>query len=179
MSKQDCVTLCNEFKIPIGDFEMQHCSRCFQHECTRSQHGKSQFEHRVDTWEERLFLNVPRRDESDPLVQTLQAKKFVEVDPGPSPEVGRSAWVDPRDLSDEAPRLDPPKPAPKTSGGPPPALSAVSPFLNTPDRPGQMVGQEKPQKLAAVDQWAPKEPEKNRDQVVKPGVRIRFGKTGV
>lgn len=201
---QDCLHLCNEFQIPSEDFEMQHCARCFQSECTRSLYGKGQFDQRVSTWEQRLFTNVPRMDESDPRYKEIQAKKFVGLDNSPVPEVGRSAWVDPRDLDDGAPeykvpetkRIEaqtiadlqdqgPAKVTPKVDDAPPkpqiPEESVDTPFMNTPDQPGRMLGgREKPTKLATSDPWEPKkEPSGEKGQVVKPGARIRFGGSGV
>lgn len=180
---------------------MQHCARCFQHECTRSQYGKSKFEIRVNSWEDRLFKKTPRMDEADPRFEIIRSKKFVEIDPRPAPEVGQGAWVDPRDLDDNPkakalaefdavardvgelettvlatsePKLDDPAPEPKPQ-------KAVAP-MNTPNRPGQMVGgREKPEaKPAQADPWEPKkEPAPSKEQVVKPGARIRFGGSGV
>jgi hypothetical protein len=191
-NKRDWLTTCNEFNVPSQDFEAQFCARCFQHECSRSLHGKSKFEERVSTWEERLFLNVPKMDEGDPRAADIQAKKFVSVDAGPVPEVGRSAWLDPRDLTDEVPELPPevapvapevpkvddPQPKPQIfKEGPTPMTPAR---MNTPNRPGQMIGgREKPQKPAMVDPWQPKRsPETQEGEtVVQPGARIRFGRS--
>jgi hypothetical protein len=205
--KRDWLHLCNEFAIPNEDFEMQHCARCFQSsECTRSQHGKGKFDERVANWEQRLFTEVPRMDESDPRFRVITAQKFVEIDPGPTPEVGRSAWVDPRDLQDtipeyevpetkqieaatvadleeqgptKTPKLDEPEPEPQV---PQRAAPVVASPMNTPNQPGQMVGnREKPSaKTPPADPWESKEtaPE-SKDPVVKPGARIRFDGSGV
>jgi len=195
MSKDYLHSVCNEFNVPIEDFELQHCARCFQQECTRSQFGKSQFEARVANWEDRLFNKVPQMSEDDPRFVTFQSKKFVSVDAAPAPEVGRSAWVDPRDLTDEAPaeyevpetkhleeqepEVDEPAPEPQISDRTP--VTSTTP-MNTPNKPGQMIGgRDKPPKaVPAADPWALKKPATDDGvQVVKPGTRIRFGGSGV
>jgi len=191
--KRDWLHHCNEFVVPNEDFELQHCGRCFQAECTRSLHGKGQFDHRVATWEERLFTETPKLDEGDPRVEVIRAKKFVEI--GPAPEVGLSAWEDPRDLQDTSPEqavvdLDEqgPAKAPELDDFPQePQIQQQSTApvmdrpMNTPAQSGQMVGgHDKPVQKPVVDPWEPKkEATLDGGQVVKPGARIRFGGSGV
>jgi hypothetical protein len=187
--KQDYLKLCNELGVPFEDFEGQFCSRCLQVECGRSQHGKSQFEQRVATWRERLFENPPRMDPHDERYRVLTAKKFLSIDAGPIPEVGRSAWVDPRDLDEPAPQpqnTEEPQEEPVqaventeeevTEAAPQPTPEPlVSPMpMNTPNRTNAMVG---PAKLPVpvADPWEPKRPSVSEGQVVKPGAKIRMG----
>jgi hypothetical protein len=58
---------------------MAYCSRCLQPECLRSTHGSSKFDQRVATWEDRLFLKVPRMDQSDPRFESISSKEFHPV----------------------------------------------------------------------------------------------------
>lgn len=185
MSKLDFMTTCNEMRVPLDDFELQFCSRCFQVDCTRSLHGKSKFEQRTAMWEQRLFLEVPQMDESDPRFDQIRAHKFVSIDPGPIPEVGQSAWVDPRDLTETAapePEVDETTDEADTVGPsvPRPPERPPSVMMNTPNQAGQMVGD----RAAPVKNPAPPkdpwEPKKSTDEpVVKPGAKIRFGGSGV
>lgn len=180
--KRDWLHLCNEFGVSTEDFRMQHCSRCLQQECTRSLHGKARFDERVATWEQRLFDEVPRMDEADPRFKILRSKKFVEIDPGPAPEIGRGAWLDPRDLTDSVALVDAPE-TPKVLEPEPPEPEApkITPVraspINTPNQPGQMIGgKNRPVLAPKADPWAPKkEAPPSKDPVVKPGARIRFG----
>lgn len=96
MAKQDFLGVCNEHNVPLDDFQRQFCIRCLQPECTRSQVGKSKFEERVATWEDRLFLNPSRLDPSDPRYQGIAAKRFLAI--APSDPNRQSSWDDPRDI---------------------------------------------------------------------------------
>lgn len=173
MSKQqDFFSECNDLRVSPEHFASQFCSRCFQRECTRSQFGKSLFESRVLTWEERLFKNPAKLDTADPRFEGIQSKRFLEIYTGPVPEIGRgsSSWMDPRDLGTPevqgregpapvieepvqeapAPSLTPSLPEPVQAL--PPAVSepvkppepSTTPAKNTPFRQGQMVGGHKP-----------------------------------
>lgn len=100
---EDFLNECNDHDVPFRDFEAHFCARCLNKDCTRSNAGKSKFEHRIGTWEQQMFTDVPTMDGEDPRLITLQAKKFKGIEPGPPPEVGQSsAWTDPRDLPDPA-----------------------------------------------------------------------------
>lgn len=168
--RQDWLKLCNEHGVPLEQFRLAFCEVCFSQECTRSQFGKTKFDQRVKSWEERLFNNVPKMGEGDPRLVQIRAKKFITLDPGPVPEVGGSAWLDPRDLpqQDVQPEPPPPEPAPELTpppepepvdepaqdvqvSDPPEAPSGEEPtvapqekspqrFINTPARTGVMVG---------------------------------------
>lgn len=111
VEKRDWLGECNDQHVALDDFQRAFCDRCLQVECTRSQHGKSQFEARVATWEERLFTGVPRMDPADPRYALLSAKKFITLDTGAVPEV--RGWIDPLDLK-EPPEPPPPTPEPRT-----------------------------------------------------------------
>jgi hypothetical protein len=188
MSKIDHLRLCNEHGIPFQDFEAQFCQRCLQPECTRSQHGKSRFEERVASWQDRLFLNVPRMPTTDERFRGITAQKFLTVDPG-TPRT-QAVWADPKDL--EPPRTisiptPPPEPVPEPAPeppppSPPPPAPQPSPevpqqILNTPVRSRQMIGgvESKPT-VPVLDPWQPKQPLKPGEHLVEPGARIRFGK---
>jgi hypothetical protein len=170
--KRDWLGTCNDQGVPLEDFQRQFCARCLQPECTRSQHGQSQFDARVANWEDRFFHSVPQMDESDPRFQQIRAKRFLGIDTsGPAVVQG---WVDPLKL-EEAPALPaepamvpPPEPVPTyevpeakqvearavadlEEQGPAPveAQEASAPRrptgtpMNTPNQPRQMVGGKK------------------------------------
>lgn len=106
--RRDELKACNDQGIPLEDFKLAFCDRCLNPECTRSVAGQSRFEQRVSTWYERLFKAPDRLNEADPRFTQIRAKRFIDVDPGPIPEVGRSsAWIDPRDLVAAAPEPQP------------------------------------------------------------------------
>src|SRR4051812_12875985 len=165
MPKVDHLRLCNEHNIPFRDFEAQFCQRCLQPECTRSQHGKSRFDTRVMTWEDRLFTHVSRMDPSDERFKNITAQKFLLVDPG-TPKAP-SAWVDPKDLEPtrtisipapeptHAPVVVAPVSSPAPVVPPPPTTTQLP--MNTPNRPRQMVGAAEQKPTAPVlDPWQPK-----------------------
>lgn len=106
---EDQFHVCNNLNIPLPDFEAQFCKRCFNSECTRSLHGKTKFDIRTATWEDRLFKNPDRMDQSDPRFPAISAQRFLEIPTGAPLEIGRSAWVDPRNIE---PEPEPPRPRP-------------------------------------------------------------------
>jgi hypothetical protein len=205
VEKRDWLGECNDQHVPLDDFQRTFCDRCLQVECTRSQHGKSQFEARVATWEERLFDQVPRMDPSDPRYQVLSAKKFITLDMGPVPEV--RGWIDPLNLKEPPEVPPPPEPriyeVPETTRiraqtivdldeqGPvraqeePPALEPLraapqTSVLNTPAVRGQMVGKKAGQAVApASDPWEPAKSTTDGLKVVPKGAKIRLGGSGV
>lgn len=171
----------------LEDFKLQFCDRCLNGECVRSIAGTSQFEKRVITWQERLFTDVPRMDSKDERFDGIHAKQFVEVHTGSIPEVGQSAWVDPRNLDEpperthkeEAPPAEPaivepmPIPSPPALVSPPPPALVSPQAVNTPHRPRQMMkGTPKP----VVDPWEVKGEPAGEGEIVNPGTRIRFGR---
>jgi hypothetical protein len=57
----------------------------------------------VNTWEERLFKNPPKMSPDDSRYRLLAAQRFITIDPGRTPELHSSNWVDPlRETSPEA-----------------------------------------------------------------------------
>lgn len=199
VTKLDYLRECNTFQIALEDFQRQFCDRCRQKECSRSQFGKSRFDQRVQTWEERLFKNPPKMDMSDPRFQEIAAKRFMEISPdrfGPVPEIGsRSAWVDPQAVEPCAsvsappppsdPTPPPPEPEPavqaqpeastRTASSVPPALGLV----NTPFKQGVMLGgRPVPERSPApvYDPWAAPQPSQTAGvQIVKPGAKVKLG----
>lgn len=136
--RRDYLRVCNEQGVALEDFKLQFCDRCLQPECTRSQAGESKFEARVSNWQERLFTDVPRLDPNDPRVGPIRAKKFLEIDAGPVPEIRASpasAWVDPRDLDSGPQDLDASPKNPQASEEPiPSAPSAPSTIQEPPPK---------------------------------------------
>ncbi len=186
--KSDLLAECNNLKVPFQDFFEAFCSRCLQKDCSRSQSGKSRFEARVSTWEQRLFTAVSRMDPSDERFSRINAQSFVSIDacsPGK-----QSSWLDPRaieptkefsiptprPLAEPTPpsivkttRLDPSKPLESL-------VTSASGLVNTPNRPGQMVGGNIPKPVVPVsDPWQPIQPIKPGEVVVKPGAKIKLG----
>lgn len=114
--RRDYLGDCNDQKVPMEDFKLAFCDRCLQPECSRSLHGTSKFDKRVNSWLERLVTKVPRMDPSDPRAQQIQGKQFKMFTPSLS--VGQtSAWLDPRDIEE-------PPPPESASEGPLPPLPA-------------------------------------------------------
>lgn len=127
--KRDYLRVCNEQGVALEDFKLQFCDRCLQPECTRSQAGESKFEARVSNWQERLFTDVPRLDQNDPRFGSIRAKKFLEIDAGPVPEIrasSASSWVDPRDLDSGSQDLDESPKNPQASGEPVPSAPSTT-----------------------------------------------------
>lgn len=143
--KRDWLGDCNDQGVPLEDFRLQFCERCLQPECTRSQHGKSQFDARVADWESRLFLDVPRMDKSDPRYEDLQAKRFLGIDTSRVPEV--QSWVDPRDLQQPTPKKPEPVPEPALVPEPPPEYEMPE------------TKQVEAQAVADIEEQGPAEPE--------------------
>lgn len=143
--------------ISPEEFKAAYCSRCMQSECTRSLVSASKFDHRVNTWEDRLFLNPPRMNEQDPRFASISGIKFVSVE-GAAPPTS-SEWVDANEVK-------------ATSIVVPSAVRSL-PVLNTPVRHGIMLEgapKAKPTPTSSSDSWdAPK------GNVVKPGAKIKLG----
>lgn len=125
MSKKDllkeCMTDVGQ-QIPLPEFTASFCDFCLQSECTRSQSGKSLFEKRVSSWEERLFKNPKELPKDDPRYREIAAQRFIDSAAAQGvhlPVLGRAqipsqqSWVDPRDL--EQPEPTPPAPAQSTT----------------------------------------------------------------
>jgi hypothetical protein len=147
----DHIRECNEFKITETDFVKAWCSRCLREDCTRAIKGKSRFEARTSTWQERLFTDVPRLAENDPRYPSIVAKMFQET-PGRPAEI--RGW-------------DAPEPAaPETPPAPPIPTTPVSQLVKSPNQSGKILG-------TAPAGWSPKE------AVIRPGTRIRIGGSGV
>lgn len=191
--KRDNLGLCNEVKIPFQDFVAGWCSRCFQADCTRSLHGKSRFEHRIENWEKQLFTEVSRLDPTDSRFAEIAAKRFLPV--APAQANVPSAWLDPRDM--EPPKeysipspVAPTVPTyahlasasqPSAEDKPPQAPSPLpeppsEPMIrNTAVKPRQMIGeavQNPPRPV--LDPWQPKQPLKPGEVLIPPGGRIKL-----
>lgn len=140
VEKRDWLGECNDQHVALDDFQRAFCDRCLQVECTRSQHGKSQFEARVADWEDRLFNQIPRMDPADPRYALLSAKKFITLDTGAVPEV--RGWIDPLNL-EEPPEAPPPTPEPRTYEMSPTTLAKAQAIVDL-DEKGPVVAQEEP-----------------------------------
>jgi hypothetical protein len=106
--KLDFLGECNNQGVPLEDFRLAFCARCFQQDCTRSQFGTSKFEARVTTWEERLF-KAPQLQKTDPRFPLISAKRFLSLNSGPAPSIRE--WIDPQTLDVSPPAVQVP-PAP-------------------------------------------------------------------
>lgn len=194
-NRRDYLAECNDQGVSVQDFQAAFCTRCSQPECTRSQYGKSKFDQRTMTWEDRLFLSVPQMSKDDPRYLPIVGQDFRTIDTGRTTVAFPNAppqWNDPRDL----PKNPPPPPVteaspepimPETSGGAkapgaPPHPVGVRNLprhlllMNTPSQPAMLPGA--PELQAPADSWAgpvPKEEPPPPAPVVKKGARIKFG----
>jgi len=80
--------------VPFNEFAKMFCNRCVNNECSRSIADGMAFVKRVNTWEDRLFLNVPRADDNDPKYTNIRAKNFIKVD-GYVPSVSNWSVTEP------------------------------------------------------------------------------------
>jgi len=154
---RDYMRECNNLGVSEEDFQRIWCIRCVQQECHRSHQGKSRFEARVSTWEERLFTDVPRMPPTDPRYPDLANREFSTPESWKSSQVQVPSSWDPPPASSAA---ETSKSLTETSGsaaeGPAEPSTLPSGFvsLRVPHQSGKTIG----------------------DQVVlKPGGRIRFG----
>ena len=192
MTKLDYLGECNDQGVPLEDFRLAFCVRCFQKDCTRSQFGTSKFEARVNTWEERLF-SPPQLPKNDPRYSAITAKRFLTLPAGPTPSVRE--WIDPQTLdtspstNQASPASTPqmvqsvevsvPEPAPiveevkKTQEVP---RSRQNLFVNTPyTGPRTLANQPAHPPEKPRDAWSTPEPLKPGEKVIKPGARVKIG----
>jgi len=197
MTRLDYLGECNDQGVPLEDFRLAFCVRCFQKDCTRSQFGTSKFEARVNSWEERLF-SPPQLPKNDPRYSTITAKRFLTLPAGPIPNVRE--WIDPQTL-DTSPSANQASPAPTSQMAQSAETSAPDPapiseevektqeaprsrqnlFVNTPyTGPRTLVNQ--PTRSADTeksrDAWSVPEPLKPGEKVIKPGARVKIGGSG-
>lgn len=196
-SKRDLLPECLDGTLPLEAFQRDWCSRCLNQECTRSIAGKSRFEARVSTWEERLFQNPPRMAPEDPRFSRITAQRFLTIDTGRTPEIS-SSWVDPRDLEEppapvvltapaatpvpiEGARPETPAPTLQNDSG-----SSASPetrvhltMLNAPSQTGKVL-QGAPQTATSKrDPWAVPETPVTTDPIIPTGSRVKLRGSGV
>jgi hypothetical protein len=165
-------------------------------------HGKSKFDQRTLTWEDRLFLKVPRMEKDDPRYLPIVGQDFKTVDvsrttvhfPNAAPR-----WNDPRELPKESEvpeALEEPKPSISSPDPLPPfekvetSLAPPSPagvknlprhllLMNAPSQPTMLPGALPAQQQAFADPWlVPASKEDPSAPIVKKGARIKFGATG-
>jgi hypothetical protein len=187
MQRVDLYGECNVVGAPVEAFAEECCKHCINPECTRSAFGKTKFDQRVSTWVERFFTQVPRMDQGDPRFEKISAQRFLAINQALTVN---SAWVDPRDLSENLPVpapsiiVAPPPPAPIVEPEPllimpPTAPANKNPTLtlpNTPVKQGQMlqppVGAPTPAKS-----WdsPPATTDTAGVRVVKSGAKVKLG----
>lgn len=127
------------------------CFRCLE-SCPHAK-GKGSFDHRTQTWYDRLFLNRPQMDPSDPRLKEISGKSFlpiVGVNGGPP------TWSTP----DETVR---------------PTLIQVPSALNTSfPKEGIIIGGGEPPKAPTPSAgWG--EVKSSSEKAVKPGTRVKMG----
>ena len=93
---------CNNLNVPEEDFKLSWCNRCLQKDCVRSGEARSRFEARTATWEERLFLKVPRMPETDPRFPIIASKEFQSVENKKPYEV--KGWDEPAPVETPTPK---------------------------------------------------------------------------
>jgi len=69
--------------IPINEFTMAFCSKCFNPDCTRSMHGDTKFDYRTQNWESILFKDAKIIDKTDPLFDQLTNPNFIPIGASP------------------------------------------------------------------------------------------------
>lgn len=191
---RDMLPECNDAGLDLVSFQSDWCSRCLNLECTRSLAGKTKFEARVSTWEERLFKNPPRMSPDDPRFEKIAAQKFITIDVGRTPSVS-SAWVDPTDLVEPpaaapAPIATLPQvatsveaPAPtvqKDTGSPASAPLPVRLALgNAPDQSGKTLPSPPSTSISKRDPWAAPSPSDTNETIVTPGASVKLRGSGV
>jgi len=176
--------------LPLTEFGSAYCVRCFQPECSRSTHGVTKFDQRVATWKERLFLEVPRMDSSDPLYKSISSKDFQpvqeslvvlgwgETDKAPEPRL---------DLTPEPPQEVAVSEVVEGAGtyfqpaSTPASISRETLLLNTSVESEQYLpGAPKPSGLPnstkkRIDSWGASEQSTPSEVVVTAGATVQFG----
>jgi len=194
----DFLRECNDHGVAIKDFEEAFCKRCYQPECSRSLFGGMKFDQRVSTWLDRLFVNPPRLDPSDPLAQEISAKMFQMVNPAALSQ-GASDWHDPRDLKSSsvsvpaqvayeptiAPIVEPVKVPTKVVETPTETvseepvshnLSKEVVLINTPNSRGIMLpGGSATTPRPNRDQWDAPQGVRPGEKVIKAGAKVQLG----
>jgi len=203
MSKLDYLGECNDQNLPLEDFRVTFCVRCFQQECTRSQFGLSRFEARVATWRDRLFA-APQLPKNDPRYTGIISKKFVALPIVSGSIQTRQEWLDPQTLDTPAlpaqiasvspvvVEVKAPEPPPPLVVEPPqppvvetktePARPRPNLFMNTPYTGPRTLDNRPPEtQQPAKDPWAVPGTESSKragEKVVAPGARVKIGGTG-
>lgn len=168
----DFIGECNNHGLPESDFAAVWCGRCLREDCSRAIKGKSRFEARTSTWEERLFTQVRALPETDPRYEGITAKHFQET-PGRALEV--KGWDEPpvpqpvpevlENSGTKAARC--PTNRDEKAKEPPPAQVPAGDILGrVPNQAGRVLG-------SAPAGWTPNE------IVIRPGGRVKVGGSGV
>ena len=197
-AKKDYLSVCNDKNVREADFTLSFCNRCSQPECSRSLHGGSAFDRRVNTWTERLFTDVPKLDPKDPRYLPIVSAEFKTLDSAKTTVAfDGPAWFDPRDVPNEPvspvtasveelkvvvlPLEEKVEPEPVAL---PPAFAKNLPrallLLNTEPQPMMLPGA--PASASTGDKWSgpvPKGEPLPSAPVVKKGATIKFGGSGV
>lgn len=189
MNKRDFFKECNTVNAPVDDFNLAFCSRCYQPECTRSLHGKTKFDVRTSTWLDRLFVNPPRMDSTDPRFESFRAQSFFMIQPPAPGQMG--SWGDPRDLvsiqvpvtvkAPTPPQLPQQEAKPVIEPLPPRFTGQNIPkdvvLINTPRQEGVMLRGAPPAtpKPPPRDPWSGPTPLSPGETLVKRGATVRFG----
>lgn len=173
-------------------FTEAYCARCLQPECTRSSHGKTKFDQRVTSWADRLFLKVPRMDQSDPRFESISRQEFA---PAQETLVVRG-WG--TESEPEPPRAFIPEPAQETSKDEIPATNEPLPVYPQPDNSGASISRDtllmntpvvteqylpgaSKQSIPIrstkknVDSWGAPEQSAPSEVIVNAGATVRFG----
>lgn len=169
-----------------------YCTRCLQPECTRSTHGSTKFDQRVASWEDRLFLRVPRMDPSDPRFESISRQEFApaqetlvvhgwgtENEPEPPrafvPEPAQEAAVE------EVPGTKEPLPVYSQPDESNASISRDTLLMNTPVVTEQYLPGASKQSIPIrstkknVDPWGAPEQSAPSEVIVNAGATVRFG----
>lgn len=186
---------CNTTQAPVDMFTEQCCSRCVNPDCVRSQYGKSSFDVRTQTWEERLFTQVAKLDQADPRFEKIVNQKFIAYQE-PIIVAANADWTKAKPVAElikEAPAVilqPPPEPVqePSAPDNPEtiepvqeapiqekrnlPRLPPEAVQFNTPAPQGGVMLPTAPMPTPKSDWTVPEKTEGVR--IVKPGAKIKF-----
>jgi hypothetical protein len=117
----------------------------------------------------------------DPRFTKFSAQRFITIDPGRTPEIRTSSWVDPRDLTEPATQGTIPAvttPAPEQAPEPAPVgqVSPTAMLMNAQSQNGRVLSGVRADRPSKGDPWAVPAPAEN---VVPVGTTIKFGGSGV
>lgn len=178
--------------LPFEAFSAAYCARCLQPECTRSTHGSTKFDQRVATWQDRLFLNVPRMGQDDPRFESISQKEFSQTqeslvvrgwgdDSAPEPQMEFVPELLEEPVTEEVPTNAEPSPVYFQPTSTSASISRDTLLMNTPVSNEQYLpGAPSPSHATSmpkktIDSWGAPEQSTPSEVIVNAGATVRFG----